>query len=133
MFTKHDSRNTQVSNFWLPENSWRPFHWCIIYYCIGVILTKLKWFQHKSKYNLKFNFHLFEKKFKFLGFHAVVLVKTWPLMYQYCRTDIDEARVIFYLGVRTDRRTDSHDFGILIWKQVITKKKKINSKLKIRS
>ena len=37
--------------------------------------------QHKSKYKLKFNFDLFEMKFEFLGFHAVILVKTFPLMY----------------------------------------------------
>ena len=33
-------------------------------------------------------------------------------------TDIDEARVISFLGVRTD----THDFGILIWKHVGTQK-----------
>ena len=35
-------------------------------------------FQHKSK----FNFELFWKKFKFYSFHAVVLAKTFLLMYQ---------------------------------------------------
>ena len=44
-------------------------------------------------------------------------MKTFPLMYQ-CRTDIDEARVISFLGVRTDR----HGFGILTWKHVGTQK-----------
>ena len=33
-------------------------------------------------------------------------------------TDIDEARVISFLGVRTDR----HDFRIVIWKHVDTQK-----------
>ena len=65
LFTKHDSRNTQVSmvfflrksNFGFPcccSYSWRFFYWCINYYC---------------------------------------------------RTDIDEARAISFLGVRTDRHT----------------------------
>ena len=51
-----------------------------------------------------------------------------------CRTDIDEARVISFLGVRTDeqtdRQTDRHGFGILIWKHVGTQKMSTqNSKL----
>ena len=29
---------------------------------------------------------------------------------------------IFFLGVRTDGRTDGHGFGILIWKHVGTQK-----------
>ena len=38
--------------------------------------------QHKSKYKSKFNFELFWKEFKFLGFHVVVvLVKTFPIYY----------------------------------------------------
>ena len=36
-----------------------------------------------AKIQSKFNFELLKKKkFKFLGFHGVVLVKTFPLMYQ---------------------------------------------------
>ena len=48
--------------------------------------------QHKSNSILNF----FEKNSKLLGFHAVVLVKTFPLMYinYQCMTDIDEAKVI---------------------------------------
>ena len=38
------------------------------------------------------------KKIKFLGLHGVVLVNTYPLMYQflvfYSRTDIDEVKAI---------------------------------------
>ena len=37
---------------------------------------------HRSKYKSKFNFDLFGKKIKFWCFHGVVLVKTFPLMYQ---------------------------------------------------
>ena len=48
---------------------------------VGLILTKLRWFQLFGKsQNLISNF--FEKKIKFSNFHAVVLVKTFPLMYQ---------------------------------------------------
>ena len=40
--------------------------------------------QHKSK----FNFELFWKIIQFFGFHAVVLVKTFPLMYQLLMQDL---------------------------------------------
>ena len=48
---------------------------------VGLILTKLRWFQHFVK-SQNSNFELFWKKIKFLGFRAVLLVKTFPLMYQ---------------------------------------------------
>ena len=48
---------------------------------VGLILTKLWWFQLFVE-SQNSNFELFWKKIKFLGFHAVVLVKTFPLMYQ---------------------------------------------------
>ena len=48
----------------------------------GLILTKLRWFQLFVK-SQNSNFELFwKKKIKFLDFHGVVLVKTFPLMYQ---------------------------------------------------
>ena len=40
-----------------------------------------------------------------------------------CMTDIDEAKVISFRGVRTDR----HEFGILIWKHVGTQKNSTQS------
>ena len=49
---------------------------------VGLILTKLRWFQLFSQKS-KFEFQTFlKKKIKFLGFHGVVLMKTFPLMYQ---------------------------------------------------
>ena len=68
---------------------------------VGLILTKLRWF-HYMVFLLSAPFlttvllfseisalvspnsisTFFEKQIKFLGFHAVVLVKTFPLMYQ---------------------------------------------------
>ena len=48
---------------------------------VGLILTKLRWFQLFVK-SQNSNFELFWKKFKFWGFQAVVLVKIFPLMYQ---------------------------------------------------
>ena len=48
---------------------------------VGLILTKLRWFQLFVK-SQNLNFKLFWKKIKFLGFHGVVFVKTIPLMYQ---------------------------------------------------
>ena len=48
---------------------------------VGLMLTKLKWFQPVSvSQNSITNF--LKKKSKCLGFHAVVLVKTFPSMYQ---------------------------------------------------
>ena len=49
---------------------------------VGLILTKLRWFQLFVKsQNLNFK-HFWKKKIiKFLGFHGVVLVKAFPLMY----------------------------------------------------
>ena len=48
---------------------------------VELILTKLRWFQLFVK-SQNSNFELFWKKIQFLGFHGVVLVKTFPLMYQ---------------------------------------------------
>ena len=54
---------------------------------VGLILTKLRWFQLFVK-SQNSNFELFwKKKIKFLGFHGVVLVKTFPLMYQFLMYD----------------------------------------------
>ena len=46
---------------------------------VGLIVTKLRWFQLFVKSQIS---NFFETKFKFSGFHGVVLVKTFPLMYQ---------------------------------------------------
>ena len=48
---------------------------------VRLILTKLWWFQLFVE-SQNSNFELFGKKIKFWGSHAVVLVKTFPLMYQ---------------------------------------------------
>ena len=48
---------------------------------VGLILTKLRWFQLFVKSKIRIS-NFFEKKFKFWGFQAVVLVKIFPLMYQ---------------------------------------------------
>ena len=54
---------------------------------VGLILTKLWWFQLFVE-SQNSNFDLFwKKKIKFLGFHGVVLVKTFPLMYQLLMQD----------------------------------------------
>ena len=77
------------------SNFWKNFHisgfpWCstreehsidVSITNVGLILTKLRWFQLFIK-SQNSNSNFFEKKFKFSGFHGVVLVKTFPLMYQ---------------------------------------------------
>ena len=71
------------SNFWVSMvyYSWRPFHWCINYWCRTDIdeAKVISAIRQKSK----FEFRTFlKKKINFLGFHGAVLVKTFPLMYQ---------------------------------------------------
>ena len=83
------SQNSNFELFW-KKNQINGFPLCStredlsIYVSItnvGLILTKLKWFQlFVTSQNS--NFELFWKKFKLMGFHGVVLVKTFPLMYQ---------------------------------------------------
>ena len=48
---------------------------------VGLILTKLRWFQLFVR-SQNSNFELFWKKNPIFGFHGVVLVKTFSLMYQ---------------------------------------------------
>ena len=81
---------SSISNFLKKFNISR-FPWCstredhsidVSITNVGLILSKLRWFQLFVK-SQNSNFELFwKKKIKFLGFHAVVLVKTFPLMYQ---------------------------------------------------
>ena len=62
-------------------------------------------------------------------------MKTFSLMYQllvyYCRTNIDEAKVISFLRVGTDRQMDRHYFGILLWKHICNQNVSFQS-LKLR-
>ena len=77
--------------FWRKKNQIFGFPWCstredlsidVSITNVGLISTKLRWFQLFVKSQIS-NFKLFwKKKFKFSGFHGVVLVKTFPLMYQ---------------------------------------------------
>ena len=56
--------------------------------------------QHKSKYKSNSISNL-KKKIKFFGSHVVVLKRPfrWHINYL-CRTDIDEAKAIFFLGIQ---------------------------------
>ena len=83
------SQNSNFELFW-KKNQIFGFPWCstreylsidVSITNVGLILTKLRWFQLFNK-SQNSNFELFWKKFKFSGFHSVVLVKTIPLMYQ---------------------------------------------------
>ena len=46
---------------------------------VGLILTKLS---SSSQVKIRISNFFWKKKIKFLGFHAVVLVRTFPLVYQ---------------------------------------------------
>ena len=83
------SQNSNFELFW-NKNQFFGFPWCstredlsivVSITNVGLILTKLRLFQLFVK-SQNSNFEPFWENFKFLGFHAVVLVKTFPLMYQ---------------------------------------------------
>ena len=85
------SQNSNFELFW-KKNRIFGFPWCstredlsidVSITNVGLILTKLRWFQLFVK-SQNSNFELFwkKKKIKFWDFHGVVLVKTFPLMYQ---------------------------------------------------
>ena len=83
------SQNSNFELFW-EKNQIFGFPWCSIredhsidvsITNVGLILTKLRWFQLFVK-SQNSNFELFWKKVNFFCSHAVVLVKTFPLMYQ---------------------------------------------------
>ena len=80
---------SSISNF-LKKIQIFGFPWCITredhsidvsITNVGLISTKVRWFQLFVQSQIS-NFKLFWKKFKFSGFHVVVLVKTFPLMHQ---------------------------------------------------
>ena len=86
-YGKSGYRQNSISNFF-EKNQILGFPWCstrknlsidVSITNVGLIVTKLRWFQlcQKSKFEL-----FWKKKIKFLDFHGVVLVKTFPLMYQ---------------------------------------------------
>ena len=108
LFTKHDSRNTKVSMFFLRKLFFKvpmlqylcmeTFIWCINYFCRtdnGEVL-QISVLQHKSK----FNFNLFWKENQILG-----IFQTLPLMYQILMLDWYwwSYSNFFYRG--TDRQT----------------------------
>ena len=95
---------------------------------VGLILTKLRWFQLFVK-SQNSNFKLFWKKIQIFGFPWcssredlsidvsiinvwLILTKLWWYLFSGCgQTDR-----------QTDGRTDRHGFGILTWKHVGTQK-----------
>ena len=84
LFVKSQNLNFE---FFLKKQQIFEFPWCniredlfidVLITNVGLILTKLQWFQ----LFVKSQNSIFKLFFKFLGFHGVVLVKTFPLMYQ---------------------------------------------------
>ena len=87
LITKHDSSNTKVGKHLKKKIG---FPCCSTHEnlsnhvpitTVGLMLRKLGGFQYfdtsQNSYKLKFNFNLFDKKIKFEGYHAIVLVKTF--------------------------------------------------------
>ena len=99
---------------------------------VGLILTKLRWFQLFVK-SQNPNFELFWKKNPIFGFPwrstredlsidvsitnvGLILTKLWWFLFSgYGQMDRQT-------DGQTDRRTDRHGFGILLWKHVGTQK-----------
>ena len=102
---------------------------------VGLILTKLRWFQLITNRS-KVNFDLFWKENQIFGFpccstHEDLSIDRYIIFY--CITDIDKARVIYFFSRGTNKWTDRHDFGILIWKHIGTQKMSSqSSKLGVR-
>ena len=80
---------SQFQTFLIKKNQLFGFPWCstredlsidLSIIIVGVILTKLRWFQ-LLVISQNLNFKLFEKKKKIGGSHGVVHVKTFLLMY----------------------------------------------------
>ena len=107
---------------------------------VGLILTKLRWFQLFVK-SQNSNFELFWKKNPIFGFPwrstredlsidvsitnvGLILTKLrWFLFSVYGQTDRQtDRRTDGQTDRRTDRQTDRHGFGILLWKHVGTQK-----------
>ena len=115
------------------EYSWRPIHWCINYYCRTDIdeARVMSALRHKPKFNP------FWKEIQFLGFPCCSTHKDLSVDVSITTVGLILTKLGWFLlsGYRqTDGQPNRQDFGILIWKQVGTqKKKKINSKLKIKS
>ena len=87
---KSKYKSNSISNFFEKKNQIFWFPCCstredlsidVSITNVGLILTKLRRFQLFVK-SQNSNFELFFKKIQFLGFHGVVFVKTFPLMYQ---------------------------------------------------
>ena len=98
-------------------------------------MQKLKYTNHHFGTSKNSISTFFEKKIIFLGFHSVVIVKTFPLMYQLLGT---VGPILTKLGctwflVSGYGQTDRHDFGILIWKHVDTQKKNSTQSSKLRA
>ena len=114
---KSKYKSNSISNFLEKKNQIFGFPWCSTredlsidasITNVGLILTKPWWFQLFVKSQIS-NFKLFWKKFKFSGFHCVVLAKTFPLMHQLLI--LTKLRGFLFSGCgqtdgRTDRQTD---------------------------
>ena len=135
---------SSISNF-LKKNHIFGFPWCstredhsidtsIIN--VGLILTKLRWFQLFVK-NLNSNFKLFWKKKSNFGVSMVYSREDLSIDVSITNVGLILTKLRWFLfsgygqmDGRTNGQTDRHGFGILTWKHVGTQKN-FNSKLKI--
>ena len=110
----HDSRNTKVSIFW--DNQIFGFPWCsssedlsidVSITNVGLILTKLRWFQLFVK-SQNSNFELFWKKNQIFGFPCRSTREDLSIDVSIANVGLILTKlykVISFLGVRTDRQT----------------------------
>ena len=114
---------------------WRRFYWWINYYWRNDIdeVRVISAFWHKSKYKSKYNFDLFWKESRFLGFPCSGTREDFSIDVSFTNVGLifDEARPFLFSGYG---QTDRYDFGILIWKHVGTQTISIqSSKLRVSS
>ena len=96
---------------------------------VGLILMKLKSFQHFSTSQNSIS-TLFKKKFKFLGFHVLGLVKTFFVDVSIINVGLILTKLEWFFFRDTDRRAQ---FWNPHMETCLHTKKKFKSKLKISS
>ena len=126
---------SQKSNFELfgKKNQIFGFPWCstredlsidVSITNVGLILTKIRWFQLFVK-SQNSNFELFWNKNQIFGFPCCSTREDLSIDVSITNVGLILTKLWWYLFSgcgQTDRQTDRHGFGILIWKHVGTQK-----------
>ena len=136
---QHKSKynSNSISNFFEEKNQILGFPWCstreylsidVSITDVGLILTKLRWFQLFAKSQIS-NFELFWKKIQIFGLPLCSTRENLSIdaLITNVGLILTKLRGFIFSGCgqtdgRTDGRTDRQGFGILLWKHVDTQK-----------